>query len=875
MRSLPVFAIVALLTLTGGAAPVVVAQGLPSIAITRPSPVALGIMAESDDFATTVLGNPWDMKPKGANETSDIDSTINVINASFSPEGIWRGTAKSLGAGVPADPQLNLLSRGYGSGVNPCCTGALHWRKNDGFVNPLNADKYHIVSVRMKLTGSSQPGTKQSEGQFAWYRDDSPTSVVEQSVFFPTFDGWRTYTFDLKKLGTVAGSWSGAIRGFRFDPTDVANTQIEIDWVRLVADPTPEKPAPSFTFQWQALNPAPGALVELACLDANGVACTIGQNLPATQGSFIWTPSAADPGPAGVGAGAYTIRAIMGSDYAALKRGDPWDLQQPADITTMLDLQGTVNQPLTNGQTGFKGATTGPDSQLLLAVPVPIDTATFKTLTFNIRIDGDITARQLQVGWITNGQLGGTNVINVGAGLQTISLDLSQFPSWTGQATAFRIDPSANVNGVPIEIGPVTLTTSGTDATIASAISDVPLLVNTAPQMEITEPSKSSGPEFAVRNFNDSWDFSNVADIQRVNFSDWSLVNGVLRGLSFPQSGGDVQVELNLNGRRIDTNKYRYMTFKFHLDDSNQAPEQQARDHTLKLAEGWAARVLWWGPGGPGVDHCTQTWLAVEPGTDDTIYTVDMATAPIETGTFEGHPACGPQGKPWLQANVTSFRFDPHESGPPLGWALDYLKLTGVHEAPTSLTIRWTSRETDTGQTPTVRLFYSPNNDGTSLTPITTITDGATSYTWDTSGIPRGTYYVVGQIDDGQNFTQNVSNAPFTTNPVAEACAPRTNVNVRSEPSGDGRLRVTVTADPSNPMSAIRFDQPRNAFIDIQNGPGSVAGELNYPLPAGTTSFTFFLRRQVAGQPSTVPFTVTDSCGSWRSLAGGGVAAPF
>ena len=31
-------------------------------------------------------------------------------------------------------------------------------------------------------------------------------------------DGWQTYTIDLKTLGTVNGSWSGIVKGFRFDP---------------------------------------------------------------------------------------------------------------------------------------------------------------------------------------------------------------------------------------------------------------------------------------------------------------------------------------------------------------------------------------------------------------------------------------------------------------------------------------------------------------------------------------------------------------------------------------------------------------------------------------------------------------------------------
>ena len=277
------------------------------------------------------------------------------------------------------------------------------------------------------------------------------------------------------------------------------------------------------------------------------------------------------------------------------------------------------------------------------------------------------------------------------------------------------------------------------------------------------------------------------------------------------------------------------------------------------------------GPG-PAVDQCTSDWFAVEPY--ELIYTTDLATAPVETT----NGACGPQGKPWAQAtNVTQFRFDPHEVPQPTGWAIDYLKLTGNQEASGSLTVTWTSQEPDTSQTALVDLFYSTVNTGASLTPIKSdLAASSGNYVWDTSGLAQGTYYVIARIRDGKNTIQRVSEAPFNVIAAAVGCTPRPNIGVRSEANGDNRLKVTVTASSaSNPLQSIRFDNTRGALIDITGDQTGSTGGITKSLPPGTTSFTFFLRRSAAGQPATAPFTVVDSCGDWRTLAGGGVNAPF
>ena len=119
-------------------------------------------------------------------------------------------------------------------------------------------------------------------------------------------------------------------------------------------------------------------------------------------------------------------------------------------------------------------------------------------------------------------------------------------------------------------------------------------------------------------------------------------------------------------------------------------------------------------------------WVEVEPF--EYTYSIDLTTAPVETGTLGGQVTCGPQGHPWAQANnVTEFRFDPHEVPQPNGWSVGDIKLTGFQEGIASLTIQWGVTDPNSGQPTTVNLFYSPTNTGASLTPIATVSDGSTS----------------------------------------------------------------------------------------------------------------------------------------------------
>src|SRR5262249_9353309 len=105
------------------------------------------------------------------------------------------------------------------------------------------------------------------------------------------------------------------------------------------------------------------------------------------------------------------------------------------------------------------------------------------------------------------------------------------------------------------------------------------------------------------------------------------------------------------------------------------------------------------------------------------------------------------------------------------------------------------------------------------------------------------------------------------------ACSPNPNVRLTTARQSPGRLSVTVTAVtsaqcPPNPLQRIVFGTLSNARIEVGGQPIDPSQPL--VLAPGTTATTFTVVRIANGQAATAPFTVVDTCGSWRTFVGGG-----
>jgi spore coat protein A len=118
------------------------------------------------------------------------------------------------------------------------------------------------------------------------------------------------------------------------------------------------------------------------------------------------------------------------------------------------------------------------------------------------------------------------------------------------------------------------------------------------------------------------------------------------------------------------------------------------------------------------------------------------------------------------------------------------------------------------------------------------------------------------------------STATATLPPVA--CQPRPNVAVSTQPNGDGRLRVTLRANvnggtPINHLTQLRLTSSTNAVVYAGLYAQSAPFTMN--LAPDTTTYTVLLARQLSGQAATASLVVSDSCGDWPTLIGGGPTA--
>ena len=119
---------------------------------------------------------------------------------------------------------------------------------------------------------------------------------------------------------------------------------------------------------------------------------------------------------------------------------------------------------------------------------------------------------------------------------------------------------------------------------------------------------------------------------------------------------------------------------------------------------------------------------------------------------------------------------------------------------------------------------------------------------------------------------------PTPTPTPRPSCAPRPPVTVTTQRGAPGTLQVTIAATrpaaaPHNIVKQIQFGPAQHAIVEIDNEarPG---GNFTATIPAGTQQVTFLVRRSPANAPSTtVPFTVIDDCGEWKTFVGGGATA--
>jgi hypothetical protein len=108
-------------------------------------------------------------------------------------------------------------------------------------------------------------------------------------------------------------------------------------------------------------------------------------------------------------------------------------------------------------------------------------------------------------------------------------------------------------------------------------------------------------------------------------------------------------------------------------------------------------------------------------------------------------------------------------------------------------------------------------------------------------------------------------------------CSPRPGVQTQTA-AGSLNLTTNVTATPlnnqqQNLLTELRFGEMTNARV-IVNGE-TITSAKTIKLDPGQPFVTFIVQRIYPHMATTVPITLVDGCGEWKTMVGGGPHAGF
>jgi hypothetical protein len=252
-------------------------EGVPTLLFTSPSPDG-----SADDFATTQLGNPWDM-----DSTADIDATANVSAARITSLNVETTSGFPLGAqrvfqatGSATDPVLYLL--------------AGHRR---GATRPIDPARYRIATIEMGLPGDRNINGG-SVARIIWRQKGDVAETVSEDIIINHRSGANvidTISLDMKALPIEPGAgspshtgWVGTIDEFRFDPHEF--TPSTDFWVRRVKLAALENAGSSYRIAWNYDAQGSGSTLSLWYdNDGSGFNGTrIVDGVAPTAGGYTW-----------------------------------------------------------------------------------------------------------------------------------------------------------------------------------------------------------------------------------------------------------------------------------------------------------------------------------------------------------------------------------------------------------------------------------------------------------------------------------------------------------------------------------------------------------------------------------------------------------
>ena len=430
-----------------------------SAALTVTQPAASTVVAAGDDYATQVLGDPWDM-----NDAADIDTeeSLNVTSQSFGG-GVFSGQTTA------ADANIYPLFEGYLNSIN----------LGRGANFPVDTSHYRYFTVKMKAT---KPGAATEFSRLVFYQVNGTYGLGVYHALpnnaFVIFSNDMYTQID----GTSPNTWTQfpQVTGLRVDPATpggayTTGSQFSIEWIRLTA---PATNAQKTSIVWT--DSGYGGAYNIAANDTGGTSFALGANISGTTyaadltflppGAYTITVARSDSSASATSA-IFRINAPpqitvtvpnasgdLSRDFAATVFGNPWG---PIDATDFLPGIGVRNFKNDSYPTGtFYGRPVNNDPGWFFNLGGhTIDTSAYRSLCFKQEVFGSRSVGGGSIARVFWGNSTGALttsddiVLDDNQGdttvneycipdLSTASLEANpNGGAWSGTKSVFRIDP--------------------------------------------------------------------------------------------------------------------------------------------------------------------------------------------------------------------------------------------------------------------------------------------------------------------------------------------------------------------------------------------------------------------------------------------------
>ncbi len=324
-----------------------------------------------------------------------------------------------------------------------------------------------------------------------------------------------------------------------------------------------------------------------------------------------------------------------------------------------------------------------------------------------------------------------------------------------------------NVGGLPagtyyVAIRPTGSASAPNYSTGGWTVNDIPYLTFTSPNPE------GSTDDFATTQLGNAWDMNAISDIDyTVNVAGTGITNipaqdeagnslgsvRVYSGQTASSNYADPEIfpliwTVRGAATHIDTSRYRILSLKWGITRN--------RD----INSGSIGRVIWRVFGESG-ENVSLDMILRHLGTANVMQNI-IADMKVIGANYLVPGAGSPSHTGW-NGMLDGFRIKPDEFSSATNFYVQSVKLNALEKADTSYTIQWNYTNAGTAA-PTLQFYYDTTGTGFAGTQIVTgLNPTSGSYSWNTTALANGTYYIYARIMNGATvMNQTYARWPIT-----------------------------------------------------------------------------------------------------------------